>query len=62
MAWSLVGGDSWVPLMAAVSARVSAMMRSVAVIGGTGIVWCLNRNVSVRRSLPVFSMRAQMQW
>jgi hypothetical protein len=61
MAWSSFGGDSWVPLMAAVSARVAAMMRSVAVIGGTGIAWCLKQNVSVRRSLPVSSMRAQMQ-
>ncbi len=61
MAWSSFGGDSWVPLMAAVSAQVAVMIQSVALIGGTGIAWCLKRNVSVRRSLPVSSMRAQMQ-
>ena len=41
MACSLVGGDSWAPLMADVSAWVAAMMWLVAVMVGTGIAWCL---------------------
>ena len=50
------------PEIAAVSAFVAARMRSVEVIGGTGMVGCLNWKVSVRRSPPVPSMRARMQW
>ncbi len=61
MAWSLSGGNSCTPVIAAARARVAAMMRLVGVIEGTGIAWCLKQNVSVRRSPLVPSIMAQMQ-
>jgi hypothetical protein len=61
MAWSLLGGDSCTPVMAAVRARVAAMMRLVGVIKGTSIVWCLKRNVLVRHSPLVPYIMARMQ-
>ncbi len=61
MASSLLGGASWIPAMAAVSLVVALMILLVAVISGTGMAGCLNRNMSVILLLPVLAMRTRMQ-
>jgi hypothetical protein len=56
MACILLGGASWMPVMASVRRRVAAMILSMDVMVGAGMVWCLKQKVSVSCSPPVPSI------
>jgi hypothetical protein len=56
MACILLGGASWMPVIASVRRRMVAMILSVDVMVGTGIVWCLKQKVLVSRSPSVPSI------
>ena len=61
MAANSSAGASWTPWIVSARRRATTMMRSVAVMCGTGIAWCWKRNVSVTRSAPVSFIMTRMQ-
>jgi hypothetical protein len=56
IAYILLGGASWTPVMTCVRICVAATILSKDVMVGTGMVWCLIQKVSVSRSSPVPSI------